>query len=80
MNQRIKAVYENGTLVLDKPLAISNGSKVEIVVVADTRDGEMPGFVAKRLAEIAAMPVQGDEEKFSGRDHDRILYRKDDNK
>lgn len=80
MNQKIQAVYENGTLVLDKPLAISNGSKVEIVVVADKQEDEMSGFVAKRLAEIAAMPLEGDEEKFSGRDHDRILYRRDDNK
>ena len=80
MNQTIKAVYENGTLVLDKPLAISNGSKVEIVVVADLHAGETPGFVAKRLAEIAAMPLEGDGESFSGRDHDQILYRKDDDK
>lgn len=74
MSQKIKAVYENGTLVLDKPLAISNGSKVEIVVVSDKEEA---GFVAKRLAEIAAMPLEGDGEKFSGRDHDQILYGKD---
>ncbi len=33
MSQTISAVYENGTLILDEPLAVSNGVKVEITVV-----------------------------------------------
>ena len=33
MSQTISAVYENGTLILDEPLAVSNGVKVEIIVV-----------------------------------------------
>ena len=33
MSQTISAVYENGTLILDEPLAVSNGVKVEIIIV-----------------------------------------------
>ena len=33
MSQTISAIYENGTLILDEPLAVSNGVKVEIIVV-----------------------------------------------
>lgn len=71
MSNMIKAVYENGTLVLEEPLAISNGSKVDIVVVDENHSSS--GAVAKRLAEIAALPNEG-ELGFSGRDHDQILY------
>ena len=31
---------------------------------------------AELLAEIAALPLEGNGEKFSNRDHDRILYGK----
>jgi hypothetical protein len=30
------------------------------------------------LQDIAAMPLQGKEDEFSGRDHDKILYPKHD--
>jgi hypothetical protein len=30
------------------------------------------------LKEIAAMPLQGKEDEFSGQDHDKILYPKHD--
>ena len=33
MSEMIKAVYENGTLVLEEPLKITNGSKVEVLIV-----------------------------------------------
>ncbi|MEP7039162.1 MAG: hypothetical protein ABI891_12575, partial [Acidobacteriota bacterium] len=32
---------------------------------------------AELLAEIAALPMEGNGEKFSNRDHDRILYGKE---
>lgn len=31
---------------------------------------------AELLAEIAALPIEGKTDKFSGRDHDKILYGK----
>lgn len=32
---------------------------------------------AEILAEIAALPIEGKTDKFSGRDHDKILYGED---
>ncbi len=71
MNQTISAVYENGTLILEKPLAISEGSKVEILVVSKESHKRTP---AEILAELAALPLEGKTDKFSNRDHDKILY------
>ncbi|CAN5606896.1 hypothetical protein BH10ACI3_BH10ACI3_00300 [soil metagenome] len=78
MSDLIKAVYENGTLVLEEPLSLSNGSKVDVVVVPT---GHMHGSaVAKRMAAIAELPAEGKPNGFSGRDHDQILYGKADRK
>jgi predicted DNA-binding antitoxin AbrB/MazE fold protein len=72
MSEKISATYENGVLVLEKPLSVSEGSKVEIIVVKK-KTKKTP---AELLAEIAALPLEGKGEKFSGREHDRILYGK----
>ena len=73
MSQTISAVYENGTLILDEPLAVSEGVKVEIIVLPprDTKKEKSP---AEILAELAALPIEGKTDEFSGRDHDKILY------
>lgn len=72
MNQTISAVYENGTLILDEPLAVTEGMKVEIIVV--TREKKQKRTPAEILAELAALPLEGRTDKFSNRDHDKILY------
>lgn len=72
MSQTISAIYENGTLILEKPLAVSEGSKVEVIVVV--KEKIQKRTPAELLAEIAALPSKGKGEKFSNRDHDRILY------
>lgn len=73
-SETLKAVYWNGTLVLDKPLSITNGDEVEVVVISDDRPKFNGRRVAERLADIAALPLDGESDPFSGRDHDRILY------
>ncbi|MGI8556678.1 MAG: antitoxin AF2212-like protein [Pyrinomonadaceae bacterium] len=78
MSQTISAVYENGTLILEEPLAVSEGSKVEIVVISKSVGKKKTP--AELLAEIAALPMEGKGEKFSNRDHDRILYGKENEK
>jgi predicted DNA-binding antitoxin AbrB/MazE fold protein len=75
-SETLKAVYRDGTLVLDKPLPITNGDEVKVVVISDDRPKSKASRVAERLAEIAALPLEGKSEPFSGRDHDRILYGK----
>ncbi len=72
MSEMIKAVYENGTLVLEEPLKITNGSKVEVLIVENGQSKK--DSAAEILAEIAALPIEGKTDPFSGRDHDRILY------
>ena len=74
MSQTISAVYENGTLILDEPLAVSNGVKVEIII--PPKEQARKKTPVELLAEIAALPMEGNGEKFSNRDHDRILYGK----
>ncbi|MCY7377193.1 MAG: antitoxin family protein [Pyrinomonadaceae bacterium] len=75
MSQTVSAVYENGTLILDEPLAVPEGVKVEIFVLSpkDERQGKTP---AELLAEIAALPMEGRTDRFSSIDHDKILYGK----
>ncbi len=75
MSQTISAVYENGTLILDEPLAVSNGVKVEIIIIPPKEQARKK-TPAELLAEIAALPMEENGEKFSNRDHDRILYGK----
>ncbi len=73
MNQTVSAVYENGVLKLEEPLAVAEGAKVEIVVIA-SKPKSQKKTPAELLAQIAALPSEGNGEKFSGRNHDRILY------
>lgn len=73
MSQTISAVYENGTLILDEPLAVSNGVKVEVIVISP-KEKRSEKTSAEILTELAALPIEGKTDKFSGRDHDKILY------
>jgi predicted DNA-binding antitoxin AbrB/MazE fold protein len=67
-----EAIYEQGVLRLSQPIPLPEGTHVEIVVistkVSENRDsGEI-------LAKIAALPLEGKSDEFSGRDHDQVLY------
>ncbi len=75
-SETLKAIYRDGTLVLDKPLPMINGDAVEIVVITDSLPKSSGRRVAEQLAEIAALPIEVETEPFSGRDNDRILYGK----
>ena len=73
MSQTISAIYENGVLRPDKPLKVSDGAKVQIIILV-TENKKQNKLPSELLAEIAALPSEGKGEKFSNRDHDRILY------
>jgi hypothetical protein len=71
---------ENGVVVLERGASLPEGTEVSVVVPAAL--GE-PGQTTidpehKRRLEIieriAALPIEGATDPFSGRDHDRILY------
>ena len=74
MTKTIRAVYEGGVLRPSEPLPIAEGSTVEVTVQAN--DPPVPPPPVKRLAhalaEIAALPVEGPDDGFSGADHDKI--------
>ena len=87
MTTTVEAIYEQGTLRLDKPISLPDGTRVEVVVItrdAVARKGErvrlapsVEGKTAAQIvAEIAALPVEGRRDAFSGRDHDKALYGK----
>ncbi len=72
MVNTVKAIYEEGVLKLTQPLSLAEGSRVDIIVIPAGSSGDQTP--AEILAEIAALPVEGAQDNFSGRDHDRVLY------
>jgi predicted DNA-binding antitoxin AbrB/MazE fold protein len=68
-----EAVYENGVLRLLEPLALEEGTPVDVIVLERRPDSRLR-TPAEILAKIAALPESGSGESFPARDHDRILY------
>lgn len=82
MSSIIPAIYEHGVFKPKKPVQLEEGAAVELVILrpaAETMSGNGAEVEDTRtpqeiIAAIAALPLEGKGEKFSGRDHDRILY------
>jgi predicted DNA-binding antitoxin AbrB/MazE fold protein len=75
MNRTVSAIFENGVFRPTESVALTEGSKVELTV--HTPDAaSRNGSAAETLARIAALPVEGDRNPFSGADHDSVLYGK----
>ena len=74
MVKHFTAIYEEGVLRPEHPIDLPEGEQLQLIVVA--RKAAAPnGNVANALAEIAALPLEGDASGFSGAEHDSILYR-----
>jgi predicted DNA-binding antitoxin AbrB/MazE fold protein len=73
MTKQIEAVYENGVLRPVHPINIPEGEHLKLIVITH-QEAPKNGNVAASLAEIAALPIEGDSDTFSGRDHDTLLY------
>jgi predicted DNA-binding antitoxin AbrB/MazE fold protein len=71
MTTTIEAVYERGVLRLKEPVALADGTVVEVTITTDVSSGETPAAI---LSAIASLPLEGNGEPFSGRDHDKVLY------
>jgi len=73
MTTKVHAVYRGGVLLPTVPLAVAEGSEVELTVTAKDPESGL-GNLAKVLEEIARLPAEGPQDGFSGAEHDRILY------
>ncbi len=73
MATTVTAIYEGGVLRLKEPIALREGTQVQVVIIGDVPD-PADKSPAELLAEIAALPMEGKPGRFSSRDHDEILY------
>jgi predicted DNA-binding antitoxin AbrB/MazE fold protein len=73
MTTTIEAIYERGVLRLKEPVALADGTVVEVTITTDEASGEEK-TPAEILSAIASLPLEGNEQRFSGRDHDKVLY------
>ena len=76
----------NGVVVLDGGAQLPDGTPVEVFV--GTAPPVVPPSPSERMSEeerkrvlaildrIAALPIEGSTEPFSGADHDKVLYGK----
>jgi predicted DNA-binding antitoxin AbrB/MazE fold protein len=69
-----EAIYENGVLKLSQPIPLAEGTRVEVMVMPAATSGSFNPTPGEILAKIAALPLEGNQEEFSGQDHDKILY------
>ncbi len=71
---------KNGVIVLDEAVSLPEGARVEVVVrsqpgqAGETMSSAEHERMKELLDRIAAMPIEGSDEPFSGADHDSILY------
>jgi predicted DNA-binding antitoxin AbrB/MazE fold protein len=73
MAKHFTAVYEEGVLRPEHPLDLPEGEPLHLIVVTQ-KTAAPNGNVANALAEIAALPLEGDTGAFSGAEHDSVLY------
>jgi predicted DNA-binding antitoxin AbrB/MazE fold protein len=77
MSTTVEAVYEQGVLRLKEPIALPDGTTVEVIIISpDARQGK--ATPADILTAIASLPLEGNSAEFSGRDHDQIIYGKEE--
>ncbi len=75
MNRTIRAIYEDGVFLPLERVDLDNGEEVGVILLDKVDTG--PQKSQKILAEIAALPMEGNTNGFSGEDHDQILYPKE---
>lgn len=75
MTKQIEAIYENGVLRPVDPIDAAEGEHLQLIVIT-RKESRVNGNAAKLLAEIASLPIEGQSDIFSGRDHDTVLYPK----
>ncbi len=74
MSHTIAAIYENGVFRPLEKVDLDNGDEVEVILLDKSDIG--PQKSRDILAKIAELPMEGNTNGFSGKDHDDILYPK----
>jgi len=84
MNESIPAIYTAGVFRPLKPVELAEGTQVEIrfsksgnglhAELTPEELKERSAAIAEFMKRMAALPDEGPNEGFSGRDHDKILY------
>lgn len=74
MTKQIEAVYENGVLRPAQPIELAEGEHLDLILITRDATGSQNGTASKSLAEIAALPLEGSSDGFSGSEHDEVLY------
>lgn len=72
MSTVIQAVFEDGVIRPSEPVDLSDGEEVEIIVLRREVDAQKRS--RQILTEIANLPIEGNEDEFSGEQHDSVLY------
>jgi predicted DNA-binding antitoxin AbrB/MazE fold protein len=75
MTKEIEAVYEQGMIRPLEPLELPEGARLDLIVITHEQ-AKTNGNTARVIAEIAALPLEGSNDDFAGREHDSILYPK----
>ncbi|HEX5874026.1 MAG TPA: antitoxin family protein [Pyrinomonadaceae bacterium] len=75
MTKEIEAVYEQGIIRPLQPLELAEGTRLDLIVITHEQP-KTNGNATEILAEIAALPLEGTNDGFTGREHDSILYPK----
>jgi predicted DNA-binding antitoxin AbrB/MazE fold protein len=73
MSQIIEVIYEQGVLRLTQPIDVDEGARMRVVLLPQSSEG-VSQTPAQILARIAALPVAQSGTDFSNRDHDAVLY------
>jgi predicted DNA-binding antitoxin AbrB/MazE fold protein len=73
MAKQVEVIYEQGRLRPLEPIELAEGARLRVVLIT-VDDSGGPKAPADVLSEIAALPLEGSAEQFSGREHDSVLY------
>jgi predicted DNA-binding antitoxin AbrB/MazE fold protein len=73
MTKQVEAVYEQGRLRPLEPLELPEGARLRVIVMT-TDETKAQRTPAEMLSEIAGLPLEGEADGFSGKDHDSVLY------
>jgi len=78
----IRGRIQKGVVVLDADASVPEGAEVSVVFppAPEQATETMPEAERQRILEImdriAALPIEGMTDPFSGADHDKVLYGK----